>query len=186
MGPEEYVASIGDRKMREKVKEQQARLLHDKKIQKNMGLLSQSIDVAGKIGGRFMPGAKLLSTVASGGVKLSASAMKDSQGGIEGLHSAPQVGELVTQMLGEVFADRVNAVHNHYVLMNDAPSQQQEQQQEQQQQQEVEYEVEEQEPEEPVDQGFYALQVEYQEQVEYYQAEEGQRQLMGEAESVHT
>ena len=184
MGPEEYVASMGDRKMRENFKEQQARLLHDKKIQKNMGLLSQSIDVAGKIGGRFIPGAKLLSTVASGGVKLSASAMKDSQGGIETLHSAPQVGELVTQMLEDFFADRVDAVHNHYVLMNDAPSHQQEQQQEQEQ--EHKYEVEEQEPEEPVDQGFYALQVEYQEQVEYYQVEEGQHQLMGEAESVHT
>ena len=106
MGPEEYVASMGDRKMRENFKEQQARLRHDKNVQKKLGLLSQSIDVAGKVGGKFVPGAKLLSSVASGGVKLSASAMKDSQGKIEGLHPAPQVGESVIKVFDNFFADQ--------------------------------------------------------------------------------
>ena len=64
-------------------------------------------------------------------------------------------------------------------MMNDAaPSQSQQQQ--------LEDEVEEQEPEELENQGYYALEIEYQEQVEYHQVEDGQRQLTGEAESVRT
>ena len=101
MGPEEHVASMGDRKMRENFKEQQARLQVKQKTQKNMGLLSQSIDIAGKL----IPGGKLVSTLASGTIKLSASAMKDPQDKTGGLHPAPQVGELVTNMLEDVFAD---------------------------------------------------------------------------------
>ena len=58
----------------------------------------------------------------------------------------------------------VDAVHNHYVLMNDTPSQQQWQQQE--------FEFEEQpECEEPDAQGSYVEQGVYQEQVEYFQEE---------------
>lgn len=96
---------MGDRKMREDFKKQQARVLKSQKIQKNMGIVSQSIDVAGKVG-KFIPGARYLSNVASGAVKLSATAMKDPQGKTEGMHSAPQIGELVTKELDNVFADQ--------------------------------------------------------------------------------
>ena len=106
MGPEEYVASMGDRKMRENFKEQQARLRRDSNVQKKLGLLSQTIDVAGKVGGKFVPGAKFLSSVASDGIKLSASAIKDSQGQIEGFHPVPQVGESVIKVLDNFFADQ--------------------------------------------------------------------------------
>ena len=102
MGSEEHVASMGARKMRENFKEQRARLQHKQKVQKNMGLMSQSFIIAGKV----IPGGKLLSTLASGTVKLSASAMKDPQGKAGGIHSAPQVGELVTEVLNDVFADQ--------------------------------------------------------------------------------
>ena len=93
MGPEDYVASMGDRKMRENFKEQQARLQRKQKTQKNLGLLSQSIGIAGKI----IPGGKLVSTLASGTVKLSASAMKDPQGKTTGMQSMPPVGELASK-----------------------------------------------------------------------------------------
>lgn len=102
MGSEEHVASMGARKMRENFKEQQARLQHKQKVQKNMGLMSQSFNIAGRV----IPGGKLLSTLASGTVKLSASAMKDPQGKVGGMHSAPQVGELVSKVLNDVFADQ--------------------------------------------------------------------------------
>ena len=57
---------------------------------------------------------------------------------------------------------QVDVVHNHYVLMNDAPSQQQWQQ--------PEYE-------EPDDQTCYVEEAVYQEQVEYYEEEAGQQQI---------
>ena len=95
MGPEEHVSSMGDRKMRENFKEQQGRLQHKQKVQKNMSLVSQSIDIAGKV----IPGGKLLSTLASGTVKLSASAMKDPQGKGGGMYPAPQVGQLVAEVV---------------------------------------------------------------------------------------
>ena len=74
---------------------------------------------------------------------------------------------------------KVDAVHNHYVLMNDAPSQPQFPQQE--------FEFEEQpECEQPDDRGDYVEQRVYQEQLEFFQEETEQRQMMGEAESMNT
>lgn len=74
---------------------------------------------------------------------------------------------------------KVGVVHNHYVITNDTPSPHQ------WQPQESEYE-EQPECEELDDQGYYAEEMTYyQGQVEFYQEDEEQPQLMEEVASVH-
>ena len=73
---------------------------------------------------------------------------------------------------------KVDLVHNHYVITNDTSSPHQWQQQESEYDDQPEYE-------EPDDQGCYAEEMTYyQEQVEFYQEDEGQPQLMEEVASV--
>ena len=83
LGPSTHVASMGDLKARSNIRAQQSRQHHDKKVQKNMALLGQSIKIAGDVVPKI-PGTrkvtKSITGALSGVVKLGATAMKDDEG----------------------------------------------------------------------------------------------------------
>ena len=83
MGPEDYVASMGDRKMRETFKAQQARLRREKNIEKSVRYLGQGLSVAAGFNKvrSASPSKKnnLMVSAVSLGLSHAASAMKSSR-----------------------------------------------------------------------------------------------------------
>lgn len=98
---------MGDRQLRQIHKQRHEQELKAKKRQKNLSLISQGFEVAGKAGS-FIPGVKLASGVASGVFKMGATATKSTShsgsgagagaGAGLGLSGAavPQIGESIS------------------------------------------------------------------------------------------
>lgn len=81
MGTEQHVASMGDLKMRENAKQQQAKMKRDKKIEMGMRYLGQGLGIAGKINGvrAASPSKqnKMMLSAVSAGLSFGGSMMRD-------------------------------------------------------------------------------------------------------------